>query len=332
MSIPRLNLRLIFRRHSGSFLGLLPTAAFLACGATLPIVLGVWLGRESLGFMASSGAYFVTIAHADLPIKDRLQRIATTVLMLCAGAIAGASAGQRIWIFLPVAAVGASWQAWTEIANTALRFPAAIAVLVLLLSTGNVSADLSVATYGAAFAAGAVWQGLIQYVAARPSDKPATTLAADIDALISSITAARRFIATMAMLGVAGGTIAASLPLPHAAWLLTAALRVTKPSQAETLRRLKHRFIGTVGGAIVSAGLLGWQLPPLLYAGILGLMLTVMQLIGARHYAVWTFCLTVIALDLGQRSHEIGWHAAGDRLVLTIGGLALAGLFSLRLP
>jgi uncharacterized membrane protein YccC len=310
---------------------LLPPAALLACGATLPAALGVWLGHESLGFIASSSAYFVTIAHADLPIKGRAQRLATTILMLCGGAIAGASAGQHLWVFLPVAAFGASWQAWTEIANTALRFPAAIAVLALLLSTGNVSPDLSVATYAAAFTGGAVWQGLIQYVAARPSDKPTTTLAGDIGALTSSVTAARRFIATMAMLGVAGGTIAASLPMPHAAWLLTAALRVMKPSQAETLHRLKHRFIGTAGGAIVSAGLLGWQLPPLLYAGILGLMLTVMQLIGARHYAVWTFCLTVIALDLGQRSHEIGWHAAGDRLLLTIGGLTLAGLFSLRL-
>ena len=332
MSIPRLNSRLIFRRSSGSDPGLLRTAALLACGATLPVVLGVCLGREALGFIASSGAYFVTIAHADLPIEGRVQRLAMTILMLCAGAIAGASAGQRVWVFLPVAAFGASWQAWTEIANTGLRFPAAIAVLALLLSTGNISPDLSVATYGVAFASGAIWQGLVQYVAAQPSDKPSTTLAGDIDALISSVTTARGFIATMAMLGVAGGTIAASLPLPHAAWLLTAALRVTKPSQAETLRRLKHRFIGTAGGAIVSAGLLGWQLPPLLYAAILGLMLTVMQLIGARHYAVWTFCLTVIALDLGQRSHEIGWHAAGDRLLLTIGGLALAGLFSLRLP
>jgi hypothetical protein len=331
VSVPCLNLRLIFRRSSDSFLSLLPTAALLACGATLPATLGVCLGRESLGFIASSGAYLVTIAHADLPIKGRVQRLATTILMLCVGAIAGASAGQRVWVFLPVAAFGASWQAWTEIANTALRFPAAIAVLALLLSTGNVSPDLSVATYGAAFTGGAVWQGLIQYVAAHPSDKPSATLAGDIDALMSSVTAARRFIATMAMLGVAGGTIAASLPLPHAAWLLTAALRVMKPSQAETLHRLKHRFIGTAGGAIVSAGLLGWQLPPLLYAGILGLMLTVMQLIGARHYAVWTFCLTVIALDLGQRSHEIGWHAAGDRILLTIGGLALARLFSLRL-
>jgi hypothetical protein len=332
VSIPRLNLRLIFTRSSGSFFRQLPTAALLACGATLPAALGVCLGRESPGFIASSGAYFVTIAHADLPTKGRVQRLATTVLMLCAGAIAGASAGQRVCVLLPVAALGASWQAWTEIADTALRFPAAIAVLVLLLSTGNISPDLSVATYGAAFTGGAVWQGLMQYVAAHPSDKPSTTLANDIDALLSSVTAARPFIATMAMLGAAGGTIAASLPLPHAAWLLTAALRVMKPSRAETLRRLKHRFIGTAGGALVSAGLLGWQLPLLLYAGILGLVLTVMQLIGARHYAMWTFCLTVIALDLGQRSHEIGWHAAGDRLLLTIGGLALAGLFGLRLP
>jgi hypothetical protein len=61
-------------------------------------------------------------------------------------------------------------------------------------------------------------------------------------------------------------------------------------------------------------------------------MLTVMQLVGARRYAVWTFGLTVIALDLGQRSHEIGWHAAIDRILLTIGGLALAKPFSLSLP
>jgi uncharacterized membrane protein YccC len=135
---------------------------------------------------------------------------------------------------------------------------------------------------------------------------PPTTLASDFDALISSVTAARRFIARMATLGAAGGAIAASLPLPHAAWLLTAALRVMKPSQAETRLRLRHRFIGTAAGAFVSAGLLGWPLPPLLYAGILGVMLTVMQLVGARRYSVWTFCLTVIALDFGQRSHEIG--------------------------
>jgi uncharacterized membrane protein YccC len=304
----------------------------LACGATLPAALGVCLGHESVGFIASFGAYLVTITHADLPTKGRAQRLVATILMLCAGAIAGASAGQRAWIFLPLAAAAASWQAWTEIADTGLRFPAAMAVLALLLSTANVSSDLSVAAYGAAFAGGAIWQGLVQYVAARPSDKPPATLARDFEALISGLTAARRFIATMATLGLAGGAIVALLPLPHAAWLLTAALRVMKPSQAETRSRLRHRFIGTAAGAIVSAGLLGWGLPPLLYAGILGVMLTVMQLVGPRRYAVWTFCLTVIALDLGQSSHELGWHAAEDRLLLTIGGLALAKLFSFRLP
>jgi Fusaric acid resistance protein-like len=323
---------LVWRRISGSFLSPLQTAALLACGATLPAALGVCLGRESLGFVASSGAYFVTIAHADLPKNGRAQRLASTILMLCVGAVAGASAGQRVWIFLPVAAVGASWQAWTEIANTGLRFPAAMAVLVLLLSTGNVSPDLSVATYGAAFAGGAVWQGLVQYVAARPSDKSPATIASDFEALILSATAASRFIVLMAALGITGGAIAASLPVPHSAWLLTSALRVMKPSQAETHLRLKHRFIGTAAGAIASAGLLGWHIPPLLYAGLLGIMLTAMQLVGARRYAMWTFCLTVIALDLGQRSHGVGWRMAEDRLLLTIGGLALARLFSFGSP
>jgi uncharacterized membrane protein YccC len=136
----------------------------------------------------------------------------------------------------------------------------------------------------------------------------------------------------MATLGVAGGAIASSLALPHAVWLLTTALRVMKPSQAETRLRLKHRFIGTSAGALVSAGLLGREIPPLLYAGLLGVMLTAMQLAGARRYAVWTFCLTVIALDLGQRTHEVGWQVAEYRLLLTIGGLALARVFSFRLP
>jgi hypothetical protein len=61
-------------------------------------------------------------------------------------------------------------------------------------------------------------------------------------------------------------------------------------------------------------------------------MLTAMQLVGARRYAVWTFCLTVIVLDRGQRTHEVGWQVAEYRLLLTIGGLALARVFSFRLP
>ena len=71
--------------------------------------------------------------------------------------------------------------------------------------------------------------------------------------------------------------------------------------------------LGAAGGVIVSAGLLRWLLSPLIYAGILGAMLVVMQLVGARRYAVWTFCLTFIALDLGQRIAERprGFHCLG---------------------
>jgi uncharacterized membrane protein YccC len=316
---------------SDSFRSKLLTAALLACAATLPTALGDWLGRETVGYVASFGAYLVTITHADLPLEGRAHRLASTIFMLCVGAIAGAWAGQRVWMFLPLAVIGASWQAWTEIADTGLRFPAAIAVLTLLVSTANDPSNIPTATYSAAFSGGAIWQGLIQFAAARSSDKPAS-LSSDLDALNLSAGKARPFIATMAALGAAGGAIVSSLALPHAAWLLTAALRVMKPSRAETRLRLKHRFFGTSAGAIVSAGLLGWEIPPLLYAGVLCIMLTAMQLVGARRYAVWTFCLTIVALDLGQRTHEVGWQVATYRLVLTIGGLALAQLFSFRLP
>src|SRR5580692_12758367 len=132
---------------SESFFGKLLTAAVLACGATLPAVIGICLGRENAGYVASFGAYLVTITHADLPVEGRAPRLTSTIFMLCVGAIAGASAGQRVWIFLPLAAIGASWQAWTEIADTGLRFPAAIAVLTLLVSTANDPSNIPVAPY-----------------------------------------------------------------------------------------------------------------------------------------------------------------------------------------
>jgi uncharacterized membrane protein YccC len=208
-----------------------------------------------------------------------------------------------------------------------------MSVLALLLSAGNVSPDVALERYGAAFVSGAVWQGLVQGIAARPSRMPTPPLVVDCAVLPSSMAAAPRFIGTMAVLGFVGGAIAASLPVPHAGWLLTAALRVMKPTQAQTLLRLKQRFTGTITGAVSAAGLLCWPLPALLHAEILGVILTVMQLVGAKRYAVWTFCLTVIALDLKSvPPQEIAWHLGEERILLTIGGLALGIVFSLRLP
>ncbi len=64
------------------------------------------------------------------------------------------------------------------------------------------------------------------------------------------------------------------------------------------LRNRNPIIRGNSSGAVFAAGLLCWPLPALLHAGILGVILTVMQLVGAKRYAVWTFCLTVIAFDL----------------------------------
>ena len=321
------------RGGCGSFVATVPRAAVSAAAATLPAMVGGHLDQVPFGFTASFGAYLVAITHPSLPAQGRAQRLTATVLMLSCGAVAGAAGAMWVWAFVPLAVVCAIWQAWTEVADSDLRLPAAMSVLALLLSAGNVSPDVSVVRYGAAFVSGAVWQALVQGMVARPSRMPTPPLEVDSAVLSSSVASAPRFIGTMAVLGFVGGAIAASLPVPHAGWLLTTALRVMKPTQAQTLLRLKQRFTGTITGAVSAAGLLCWPLPALLHAGILGVILTVMQLVGAKRYAVWTFCLTVIALDLKSvRPQEVAWHLGEERILLTIGGLALGIVFSLRLP
>src|SRR5262249_49974868 len=62
------------------------------------------------------------------------------------------------------------------------------------------------------------------------------------------------------------------------------------------------------------------------------LLLMVMLLAERRRYAAWTLCLMVIALDLGMHADEAGWAPAGDLILLTAGGLALARVFTLCLP
>jgi hypothetical protein len=311
-----------------------PARAVASAGAaTMPAILGACFGDASIGVTASFGAYLVAVSHTMLPAQDRTaQRLLTTVLMLSVAVQAGAAAGMRPWAFLPLAVLGAVWQALTEVANTGIRLPAAMAVLAMLLSTGNISGDFSAVPYAAAFTAGALWQALAQYVVARRVDAPTASPLAEFAAVFSTATAARGFMSVMAALAMVGGVIALMLPVPHAAWLLTAALRVMKPLHGDTLRRLRQRFVGTVAGAIFSAGLLAWPLPALLQAGIFGVMLTTMQLVGARRYAAWVFCLTVIALDLGLRPYTTGWQSAGYRVLLTIGGLVLAFLVSVCRP
>jgi Fusaric acid resistance protein-like len=312
--------------------GKLLNATVLACAATVPAVLGVWLGYAPAGLRASFASYLIAVTHTDLPARGREQRLAATVLMLSLGATAGAAADMHAWAIMALAIAGASWQAWTEVGDNGLRLPSAMAVLAMLLSAGNVSPELALKAYSLAFAGGAVWQGLVQYVVARSNETPPTSLATEFASLFWTIAAARRFVATMAALGLAGGTIVVLLPMPHASWLLTAALRVMKPSRGHTHLRLRQRFAGTAAGAAASAGLLGWHIPAVLHIGILAITLTIMQLVGARRYAAWTFCLTVIALDLGLQPREVGWQIAIDRILLTIGGLALAFIFSVHLP
>lgn len=312
--------------------GVAVRAVAAAAAATLPLLLGVACARIELGFTGAFGAYLVVISHPDLPTHGRAPRLGATVGLFAAAGTIGAAAGMRPWVFIPLAIAGAIGQAWTEIADNGLRFPVAMSVLAMLLAAGNVSPTVPASAYAAAFAGGAVWQAFVQAIVAPRGAADEQGVAADLAGLRAGAAAARPFAAVMAALGLVGGTVAAFLPVPHAAWLLTAALRVMKPSRDLTLTRLRHRFIGTACGAILAGALLAGQLPALVHAAVLWGALSIMQLIGARRYALWTLCLTVVALDLGMLPQASGWVLPANRLMLTIGGLALAIPFSLRLP
>jgi Fusaric acid resistance protein-like len=143
--------------------------------------------------------------------------------------------------------------------------------------------------------------------------------------------AGSRLLGNSSVLGLVAGVIGVVLPMSHAAWFVTAALRVMKPARAQMQLRLKQQIVGTATGAVFAAGSRGWRTPQLLHAMILGVTLTLMQMVGSRRYAAWTLCLTVIALDLGVLPYETGWNFAVGRIMLTVSGLALAALFSRRL-
>jgi hypothetical protein len=119
-----------WRGGFGSFVATLPRAVVSAGAATLPAVLGVYLNQVPLGFTASFGAYLVVITHPNLPAPGRARPLAATVFMLSFSAVAGAASAMQVWAFVPLAVVCATWQGWTEIADSGLRLPAAMTCAV----------------------------------------------------------------------------------------------------------------------------------------------------------------------------------------------------------
>lgn len=118
--------------------------------------------------------------------------------------------------------------------------------------------------------------------------------------------------------------VAGLFAISHGAWTATTVLRVLRPERAITLARSGRRIVGTAVGALVAALLLGFEPRAVTAVVVLVACGAAMELVGPARYGIYTFLLTLLALELSSVGQVASWHLAGIRVALTLIGAAVA--------
>lgn len=296
----------------------------LALAVVAPWAVGIAVGEAANGSVAAFGAYLLIVSFPTVPLVRPFATLGASALVLSFFAGLGASIALGSPAFFIVAVLAALAQAAAELRGGPLRLPVALGALAFFLAVGQMPAGGAL-IYGGLFLAGALWGGLIAAVVLpRAPAKPAPK--------VSGEAAATRFLGVAAVTSLLGSLAAVFVPSSHPGWLPAAALRVLKPTRAETLRRMKQRGMGSLLGAAAGGLILGWASAAWLHALLVGGLVFAMLTIGAKRYGAWTFCLTAVALafDLGPAAHPL--PVAVDRVLLTVGGLCVAAIAIGLLP
>lgn len=319
-------------------------AALLSVGATAPGFLGLALGRLDAGIAGAFGAYLLVVSFPRLPARQPRAKLAVAAVSFGVSAAIGAFCGLDLWRLLPAAILFALWQARTELVPVSLRPVAALSALAMALSTAPLPPTLTSATYGLALGVGALWEALLVAVLVPRGETGRRRwrdelvlpwkglLSREGPAPQEGRRVAARFDLVMAVLAAVGSVLVVLVPVPHSGWLLTTALRVMKPTRAETLTRMHRRGLGTVLGSVAAVAILSAGLPVGLHIGGMGAILCAMLLVGSQRYGLYSFCLTVVALNFAVSPSEPVAALGGYRVELTLGGLALGLLACLALP
>ena len=299
----------------------------MALAIITPWVAGIATGATSHGLVASFGAYLLGVSFPRLPPSGRAQLLLASAIAISLFATLGASVSLGSGLFFVGAVMAALAQCLGELKGGYFRLPIALGALAYFLSVGQVPYG-DVPGYGLSFLAGTLWAGVFVSLAiptaVSPPESGRVALAAD--------PGQRRFAAGMVALSLAGSGLAIFVPGTHQCWLPAAGLRVMKPTRQQTLYRMKARGLGTALGAAAGGLILGLSPIPWLHAALVGGLVFVMLIIGAKKYAPWSFCLTAIALAFNLQADGGVLTIMADRVLLTIGGIALAALILPLLP
>lgn len=301
-------------------------ALLLAASVAAPWMAGIALGHGPAGSIASFGAYLLIVSFPFLPRKRTWLMLLTAALTISGFASLGALVPLGSPAFYACAVVAATAQGLAELKARALRLPVALAALAFFLSVGQAPQGTALA-YAATFLGGTLWGVLVVFTLVAHAGTLRATPAAVIPAADQ-----QRFIASMVGASLLGGAIAGMAPSAHPCWLPAAALRVLKPTRIQTLKRMQDRGIGSLLGAAFGGLLLGLYAAPWLKAGLVSVLVFTMMIVGAKRYAVWTFCLTAVSLAFNVSPEASAIAIATDRVLLTAGGLVIAGIAVFVLP
>jgi len=286
--------------------------------------LGIALDEAARGSIAAFGAYLLIVSFPTVPSARPFATLALAALILSVAASLGTAVAEGGAGFFLLAILAALAQAVAELRGGPFRLPVALATLTFFLSVAQ-SPEGGRLPYAGLFLAGTLWGlAVAALVPPRAPAKPPSQAVADM--------AGARFLATAATAGLLGALAAAFTPSSPPGWLPAAALRVLKPTRAETLHRMKRHGIASLLAAAAGGLLLGWASAAWLHALIVGGLVFAMLMIGAKRYGAWTFCLMAVALafDLGPAADPL--PVAIARVLLTGGGLLIAAALVVLLP
>ena len=297
-----------------------------ACLVAAPLALGFGTGHSVAGGIGALGAYLWTASHITdrrpigLPIG-----VVTAILLGLAGGM-GALAGRHLWLLVVMVVLWASLQAVTDVAGGAVRVPVAMAALCMLLSAIDGGATPTGALrQGLLTLGGAAWITGTEVLRHSPGRSPGRGAQdVDVKAVWAAWPEARPFALLLVIPTALVAAVAGAFQVSHGAWSATTVLRVLRPDAATTLTRSWQRAVGTAVGALLAAVLLAAAPTALTAVIVMVVAVTAMQLVGPRRYAVYTFFLTLVALQLSSVGHAADWGVALIRVLLTLVGLAVA--------
>ncbi|MFF5261968.1 FUSC family protein [Actinomadura viridis] len=118
--------------------------------------------------------------------------------------------------------------------------------------------------------------------------------------------------------------LATALKLPHGHWLTITAMVSLRGSYGQTIEQLVQRVIGTAVGSVIAAVLLTLAPGQVSVAIIVAVLSLIAFALRTVNFTYWMVFLTPLAMMLLDFSVPSDWTTAGERIVLTLAGAALA--------